>query len=35
MTRFRLNPSDGPDDAVFKPATGNKFLGATSKKKRK
>lgn len=35
MARFRLNPSDGPDDAVFKPATGNKFLGVTSKKKGK
>ena len=29
FTRFRLGPSDGPDAAVFKPATGGKFLGAT------
>ena len=29
MTRFRLNPGDKPDAAVFKPATGGKFLGAT------
>jgi len=33
MTRFRLDPSNGPDDATFKAATGNKFLGATSRKK--
>ena len=33
MSRFRLNLSDGPDDAVFKPATGNKFLGVTSRRK--
>ena len=33
MPRFRLDPSNGPDDATFKAATGNKFLGATSRKK--
>ena len=32
MTRFRLNPGDKPEDAVFKPATGGKFLGATQKR---
>lgn len=33
MTRFRLDPSNGPDDATFKATAGNKFLGATSRKK--
>lgn len=32
MSRFRLGPSDGPDDADFKAATGGKFLGATPRK---
>ncbi|MBO7684336.1 MAG: hypothetical protein J6T51_06395 [Kiritimatiellae bacterium] len=32
LARFRLNPSNGPGDAVFKPAAGGKFLGATPKK---
>ena len=33
LTRFRLNPSDGPKDATFKPATGGKFLSVTSHKR--
>ncbi len=33
MTRLRLDPSNGPDDATFKATAGNKFLGATSRKK--
>ena len=32
MSRFRLGPSEGPDDADFKAATGGKFLGATPRK---
>lgn len=33
MTRIRVDPSNGPDDATFKADMGNKFLGATSRKK--
>ena len=34
FTRFRLNPGDGPDDAVFQAATGGKFIGVVSRKGR-
>ena len=33
MTRLRLDPFNGPDHATFKATAGNKFLGATSRKK--
>lgn len=33
LTRFRLDPSDKPEDAEFKPAAGSKFLGVTSKRR--
>ena len=31
-SHFRLNPSDGPEDAVFKSAPGGKSLGVTPRK---